>query len=191
VPPTRYATLMQSPPERPRAAAVGAPERPRNLRGWFGAELRMVAVFEFAKGLLVLFAGLGMLAFVHSDIQDLAAELLLHLHLNPASRIPGIFLKLVERVSSIDVWLLALGAGVYAIVRIAEGYGLWFDRAWAEWLGVASGLVYVPFEIYELAKGVTVLKLVTFGANLLVVAVLADALWRRRLARSQVDAGST
>ena len=166
------------------------PERPRNLRGWFGAELRMVAVFELAKGMLVLFAGIGMLAFVHSDIQDLAAELLLHLHLNPASRVPGIFLKLVERVSSIDVWVLALGAGVYATVRIAEGYGLWFDRAWAEWLGVASGLVYVPFEIYELAKGVTVLKLTTFSLNLLVVAVLADALWRRRQARLQADTRS-
>jgi len=155
-------------------------ERPRNLRGWFGAELRLVAVFELAKGALVLFAGLGLLAFVHRDIQDVAEELLLHLHLNPASRIPGVFLKLVERVASVDMWFLALGALTYATIRIAEGYGLWRDRAWAEWLGVASGLIYVPFEIYELGKGVTVLKLLTFALNILVVAVLADALWRRR-----------
>lgn len=155
-------------------------EKPRNLRGWFGAELRLVALYELAKGLLVLLLGLGLLAFVHRDVQDVAEELLLHLHLNPASRIPGIFLALVERVASVDMWFLALGALAYATIRIAEGYGLWHDRAWAEWLGVASGLIYVPFEIYELDKGVTLLKLATFSLNLLVVAVLADALWRRR-----------
>jgi uncharacterized membrane protein (DUF2068 family) len=38
----------------------------------------------------------------------------------------------------------------------------------------------VPFELYALAKGVTPLKLATLAVNLMVVAVLSDALWRRR-----------
>jgi uncharacterized membrane protein (DUF2068 family) len=151
-----------------------------NLHGWFGAQLRVVAAFEFAKGALVLVAGLGLLAFVHRDVRDVADELLEHLHLDPASRIPEIFVALAERVASMDLWLLAIGATVYAVVRIAEGYGLWFDREWAEWLGVASGLIYVPFELYALTKGVTPVKLATLGINLLVVAVLSDALRRRR-----------
>jgi uncharacterized membrane protein (DUF2068 family) len=151
-----------------------------NLRGWFGAQLRIVAVFEFAKGALVLVAGLGLLTFVHRDLRDVVEELLEHLHLNPASRVPEIFVALAERVASVDLWLLAIGATVYAAVRIAEGYGLWRDREWAEWLGAASALIYLPFEFYALAKGVTPLKLATLGINLLVVAVLSDALWRRR-----------
>jgi len=142
--------------------------------------LRIVAVFEFAKGALVLVAGLGLLAFVHRDIRDVVEELLEHLHLDPASRVPEIFVALAERIASADLWLLAIGATVYAAVRIAEGYGLWLDREWAEWLGAVSGLIYVPFELYALAKGVTPLKLATLGINLLVVAVLSDALWRRR-----------
>ena len=140
-------------------------------------------MFEFAKGALVLVAGLGLLAFVHRDIRDVVEELLEHLHLDPASRVPEIFVALAERVASMDLWLLAIGATVYAAVRIAEGYGLWLDREWAEWLGAVSGLIYVPFELYALAKGVTPLKLATLGINLLVVAVLSDALWRRRRRR--------
>ena len=155
-------------------------ERQSNLRGWFGTQLRIVAVFEFAKGALVLIAGLGLLAFVHRDVRDVADELVEHLHLDPASRVPEIFVALAERVASMDLWLLASGATVYAVVRVAEGYGLWFDREWAEWLGAASALIYVPFELYALAKGVTPLKLATLGINLMVVAVLSDALWRRR-----------
>jgi uncharacterized membrane protein (DUF2068 family) len=163
-----------------KASLPASTEQQPNLRGWFGAQLRVVAMFEFAKGALVLVAGLDLLAFVHRDIRDVVEELLEHLHLDPASRVPEIFVALAERVTSMDLWLLAIGATVYAAVRIAEGFGLWFDREWAEWLGVASGLIYVPFEIYALAKGVTPLKLATLGINLLVVAVLSDALWRRR-----------
>ncbi len=160
-----------------------AHEQPLNLRGWFGAQLRVVAVFEFAKGALVLAAGAGLLAYIHRDIRDVVTELLLHLHLNPASRIPGIFVALAERVTSMDLWLLALGAALYAGVRIAEGYGLWFDREWAQWLGALSGALYVPFELYALSKGVTPLRLATLGINLFVVAVLSDALRRRRRVR--------
>ncbi|HEX5864323.1 MAG TPA: DUF2127 domain-containing protein, partial [Casimicrobiaceae bacterium] len=170
-------------PARNSVSYKAPTERPPNLRGWFGAQLRIVAVFEFAKGALVLVAGLGLLAFVHRDIEDVVEELLLHLHLNPASHIPGIFVALAERVASMDLWLLAIGAALYAALRIAEGYGLWCDREWAEWLGAASGLIYVPFELYALAKGVTPVKLATLGFNLLVVAVLVDALLRRRRRR--------
>jgi len=66
------------------------------------------------------------------------------------------------------------------VVRIAEAYGLWRNRKWAQWLGAVSGAIYVPFEIYALTKGVTPLKLATLGINLLVVAVLSEALWRER-----------
>ena len=151
-----------------------------NRRGWFGAQLRIVAMFEFAKGALVLVAGFGLLAFVHHDVRDVVDELLEHLHLNPASRVPEIFVALAEHIASMNLWLLALGAALYAALRIAEAYGLWYDREWAEWLGAASGLIYVPFELYALAKGVTPLKLATLGVNLMVVAVLSVALWRRR-----------
>ncbi|SRR5258708_9504766 len=171
---------------RPNAARPGESAAPRaerrrpNIHGWFGAQLRLVALIEFAKGALVLLAGAGLLAYAHRDLQDVVEELLLHLHLNPASRIPGIFIALAERAASFDMWMLATGAFAYAIVRIAEGYGLWTDRAWAEWLGTISGLVYVPFELYVLSKGITLLKLATLALNVLVVAVLFDALLRRR-----------
>jgi len=148
--------------------------------------LRMVASVEFIKGALVLVAGAGLLLLMHrQDLQDLAEALIRHLHLNPAHEAPRIFLDLAGRLDSVNLWLLALGAGLYAAVRIAEGYGLWRDRVWAEWLGAVSGLIYVPFELHALSKGVTALRLTTLVINLIVVLVLCEALWRRRRQRTQ------
>ena len=50
--------------------------------------LRAVAVFEAAKGTLVLVTGLGALSFIHHNIQRFAEQLVGHLHLNPAKHIP-------------------------------------------------------------------------------------------------------
>lgn len=54
--------------------------------------LHIVALFEGAKGMLVLLAGFGLLALIHKDVHDVAARLIANFHLNPASRYPRIFL---------------------------------------------------------------------------------------------------
>ena len=60
--------------------------------------LRMVAVFEGAKGGLVLVTGVGLLAFIHRHLHSAAEEVVRHLHLNPARHYPRIFLDAAARV---------------------------------------------------------------------------------------------
>ncbi len=135
--------------------------------------VRVVAAFEATKGLLVLAAGFGLLAVVHRDLRAIAERLLAHLHLNPASRYPRIFLDAADRLSDARLWALATFAFAYAALRLVEAYGLWRMRRWAEWLAVASGAIYLPFEIYELAHGVTWLRAATFTLNVVVIAYMA------------------
>jgi uncharacterized membrane protein (DUF2068 family) len=139
--------------------------------------VRVVAAFEAAKGLLVLLAGFGLLRFIHDDVQRLAEELVDHLHLNPASKYPRIFLALADRVADVRLWLLAAMAFAYATLRLVEAFGLWRQRRWAEWLAVASGAIYVPAEIYELYRGPSLLKVCTLLVNLGIVAYMGWTLW--------------
>jgi uncharacterized membrane protein (DUF2068 family) len=142
--------------------------------------LRAVALFEAAKGALVLVAGFGLAALVHRDAQHLA-ELLVHrLHLNAAKRYPRIFLELMGHVSDAQLWALAALAATYAAVRFAEAYGLWLGRRWAEWLAALSSGIYVPVEIYELSRSVTAIKLGALILNACVVAYMCRVLWRTR-----------
>ena len=71
---------------------------------------------------------------------------------------------------AIDLVLLAAGALAYATVRFVEAYGLWRERVWAEWFAVASSGIYLPIEVWELAKGITWPRVLLFAVNLAIVA---------------------
>jgi len=142
--------------------------------------LRAVAVFEAAKGALVLLAGFGILALMHRDLQDFAEQLVAHLHLNPAKGYPQIFIDAAANAANARLWVLAGFALAYTVLRWIEAYGLWREKRWAEWLAVASGGVYVPAEIYELAHGVNWIKIILFIANLCIVLYLIYVLWRQK-----------
>jgi uncharacterized membrane protein (DUF2068 family) len=158
------------------------PRRPRSPAATFW--IRTIALFEGAKGLLVLCAGTGLIYLVDKDVQSLAARLIAHLHLDPAHHYPSIFLKAADNATPERLRILALGAFLYAAFRIAEGVGLWMRRRWAEWLAVATGLIYVPFEVAAFIHRPRFEPVVALVANLAVVLFLAFRLkagdWTKR-----------
>jgi uncharacterized membrane protein (DUF2068 family) len=142
--------------------------------------LRFVAALEATKGLLVFLTGFGLLAYIHKDLHLAAERLVRHFHLNPASRYPTIFLDLADHVTDSQLWFLALFALLYATARIIEAYGLWHERRWAEWFGLLSGGMYVPLELFEIARGVTWPKTVLLIVNAGVVGYLAFIIYHAR-----------
>ena len=141
--------------------------------------VRSIAVFEAFKGLVVLLAGIGILGLVNRDLQDFGERVCLHLHLNPAHRIPHIFLVALEHLQNTNMLLLATGAFAYATLRLVEAYGLWHARPWAEWLAILSGGIYLPVELVELFRHYTHLKLAITVGNLLLVIYLLRVRLRR------------
>jgi uncharacterized membrane protein (DUF2068 family) len=151
----------------------------------FALGVRAVAVLEAAKAAVVLLAGFGLLALIHRDVESLAARLIAHLHLNAASRFPRIFIDLAGGLTDARLWLLASLALVYAIVRGIEAYGLWRERAWAEWFALVTGGIYFPVEIYELLHGMSWIKIGAVFVNLAVVVYMGLALKRRHATRGR------
>jgi len=141
--------------------------------------IRAIAFVEAAKGIVVLLAATGLAALVHKDLNDLAARLVAYSHLNPASKYPHIFLDAVSHWQPRLVWL-ALGAATYSALRLIEAYGLFWERAWAEWLAALGGGVYVPVEVVEFVRKPSVLGLAVLSINVAVVAVMGWALVQRR-----------
>ncbi|HEY8118925.1 MAG TPA: DUF2127 domain-containing protein [Methylophilaceae bacterium] len=142
---------------------------------------RIIAVFEAAKGALILVAGFGLLELLHRQARQLAEKLVQHLHLNPSNYYSHIFLDLADNINNGQLWALAVLIIAYATIRFLEAYGLWNGRRWAEWLAAASGGIYVPLEIYELISHPSWLKLLTLVLNLSIVIYMGYRLMFKRL----------
>lgn len=142
--------------------------------------VRVVALFEAAKGTLVLLTGFSALSLIHHDAQRFAEQLVGHLHLNPAKHYPRIFIDTAAHLTDARLWMLATLAATYGLVRFVEAYGLWRGRRWAEWFAAVSGGIYIPFEFYELFQGINWLSLGALVANVLIVGLMVNALLRNQ-----------
>jgi uncharacterized membrane protein (DUF2068 family) len=65
---------------------------------------------------------------------------------------------------------------MYTTVRFVEATGLWLEREWAEWFALLSSAMYMPWEIYELARRETLIRWIVFSVNVVIVVYL---LWLR------------
>ncbi len=142
--------------------------------------LRIVALFEGAKGVLVLLTGFGVMSLIHKDVHHAAAQLIRHINLNPASHYPLIFLDAASRVTDIQLWAIACGALLYAAIRIIEAFGLWMQRQWAEWFGLLTGGMYIPIELYEVMRGATWPKVTVLVVNTAIAAYLLVMILRSK-----------
>lgn len=136
--------------------------------------IRVVAVFEALKGVLVLSAGLGLLSLVHRDLQATAERLVRHSHLNPARHYPRIFIEAAAHTNDSRLRSLAALAFLYAAVRFIEAYGLWRMRVWAEWFAIIAGSVYLPVEVYEIFRRATWMRAIVLLTNLFIVVYLLN-----------------
>ena len=127
--------------------------------------LRLASIFEAAKGILVLSTGLGLMMFIHKDLHLVAEQMVRHIHLNPASHYPLIFIDVATRLTDWKLWMLTVSALLYSAVRFAEAYGLWYERQWAEWFGFLTGGMYIPLEFLEIFRRVTWPKVAILPAH--------------------------
>ena len=142
--------------------------------------LHLIALFEALKGVAAIAASLGLLSLAHHDMQALAHALIGHFHWDPEAHYPRMLLDQAALLANTDLRQPVVLLGAYSAIRLAEAYGLWRDRAWAEWLAAVSGAVYLPLEISHLMHRTTWLNAGVLALNLAVVAYMVVCLRRRR-----------
>ena len=139
----------------------------------------MVAVFEAFKGALALASAYFLIVLIRRDVdfQDAAEHILFSLHISPSNHWSQRFLHAADQLSGINLAMIAAIAVTYAALRFAEGYGLWRQRVWAEWLAIISGCIYIPFEVYKVVRRPNELHWAILGINILVVLYIGWVRW--------------
>jgi uncharacterized membrane protein (DUF2068 family) len=136
------------------------------------SSLKTIAAFEFSKGIFVLIAGLGVLSLLNKQIQNKFEEFVSSFNYSPHGKITSSIYGAVTHPQNSLLIMLASFAVLYSSLRFAEGYGLWHQANWAKWIGLISSLIYLPYEIYDLAGHPGILPIVFIIINLIVIYVL-------------------
>ena len=139
--------------------------------------LHAIALFEGAKGVLVLaFAG-GLLAFGPDRLRE-SVQAILTRFIPDAG--PGVVSQWMARINPESVHVAALIIAVYAGMRLLEAWGLWRARAWASWLGCIGSAAYLPLDVYALYHHPGWHTWALLVVNLVIVWVLWRDIRRRR-----------
>jgi uncharacterized membrane protein (DUF2068 family) len=145
--------------------------------------LRGIALFEAAKGLLALAAVCGIISLRHTDLHAATDAFLLRHGVNPERHYTRLFIESVAKATNHHVGEIAALGLAYALIRLAEGYGLWQGKHWAEWFAVISAGLYLPLELQHFAHHATLLNAGVIFFNIVIVLYLAKLLIQQRRKR--------
>ena len=152
--------------------------------------LRGIALFEAAKGLLALAAACGIISLRHTDLHAATDAFLLRHGIDPERHYTRLFIESVAKATNHHVGEMAALGLAYALIRLAEGYGLWRGRHWAEWLAVISAGIYLPVEFQHFAHQASFVNAGVIGFNLLLVLYMAKLLNQQRAERHAARHGN-
>lgn len=149
--------------------------RNRHNRG-----LLLIAVYKGLQALLFITVGIGALRLLHKDIDEVIGHIGDLMRFNPESKFVNF---LYDRASLInDPLLRRIGALAfsYAGLSLAEGIGLFLEKAWGEYLTLAITASFLPWEIFEIFHRVTLVRVGLLVGNLLIFAYLLRIVTGRR-----------
>lgn len=171
-------------------AAARAPDRRVPRRGKELEEAILLRLIAVLRGVhCVVFAALAVvLGYVQLHLarwqigaQDLRTQLEDLIASGGRNGGRDSLVRLLDRVAGFHgsaLRVLFITAIVYAVIEGIEAVGLWQEKRWAEYLTALATVGFLPFEIDELVKHVTVLRL---GALVINLAVLGWLVWTKHL----------
>jgi len=129
--------------------------------------LVVIAAYKFLLTLLFIAIGVGALRLLHKDIEDLLTQLQSVMKF-PESRFVNFLLEKASLVNDPILRRIGVLAFVYAGVSLAEGIGLYLEKAWGEYLTLAITASFLPWEIFEIFHRLTWMRVGLLVVNLII-----------------------
>lgn len=144
--------------------------------------LRLVIAYKFVKGALALsFAavlGFGSQLGLEAALEDWTNTIHTNATQEWSVQLTEFIFSIITRPHALIVAAIALTFD--GTLTTIEGWALHHRKPWGEWLVVVATSTLLPFEIYEIIKGIHLGRIAVFLINLWIVIYLA-----RRIAHEQ------
>ena len=146
--------------------------------------LRLIAVMEAVKGAVAVVLAFGLHVLAGHHLNPFIQWIVQRFHLDDSAHAPHLVVEMLTHPERFRLEIWTLLAVAYATLRFTEAYGLWLARRWGEWIALISAALYIPFEIYAIAFGATLLKVSLLVLNVAFVTYLGIVLVKTRRKRA-------
>ncbi len=143
-----------------------------------------IAVFKLFKGGTLIALGLGAFRLLNPVTVHRLVNWLLHFSLTTGQRFIDRAIDLLSKLTRGHAAALGLGAILYGSLFMVEGIGLWKGKRWAEYLTVIATSTLIPFEVYELTRRLTMVRVSALVVNVVAVIYLVYRLRHPREANA-------
>lgn len=134
--------------------------------------LILIAVYKLLQALFFVAIGVGAFRLLHKDIGDVLYQVASDLRFNPESRFVNFVLDRATLLNDPMLRRIGFGAFCYAAVGLLEGIGLYLEKAWAEYLTLIITASFLPFEVHEILRRLTLPRVSLLVVNVLVLVYL-------------------
>lgn len=148
-----------------------------------GRLLRLIAIFKLVK-VVALLVSLVTVFNLARHQETSIFNWALRLHVDPDNRYLGGVLAAIFNLDARHLAVVAVGTGLYAALFSVEGFGLWYEQRWAEYLSIVATAGFIPIECYEILKEASIQKGILLALNLAIVVYLINDVRHRRATAS-------
>jgi uncharacterized membrane protein (DUF2068 family) len=132
-----------------------------------------IGVVKLLKAALFVSMGFGVIRLLHKDIADVLLRATLALRFDPENRIVNVLLEKASWLNPHRLREISFAIFLYAALDLIEGTGLVLEKVWAEYFTLILTGSFLPWEVYEIIRHVTLFKVVLTILNMLVFIYLA------------------
>jgi uncharacterized membrane protein (DUF2068 family) len=149
--------------------------------------LPWIAAERTLRGLLLIAAGIYLLAHTGSNFGSIANHLARTIELDPRRPFIRHLVARLGRLRRHEIAFFGAAALAYGGLELVEGGGLFLRKRWAEWLTVIATTLLIPVELYELIRKPSALKAGGLIVNIAIVLYLVRVVRRKDRRRTGTE----
>ena len=153
--------------------------KPHN--GW----LMLLAAYKCLQALLIAALGIGALHLLGKDVGDELSTLAERLHFNPEGKLVDFLTDKAQFLNDPLLRRIGITSLIYSGLSLAEATGLYLEKAWGEYLTLIITASFLPWELIEILRRLTWIRMSLLGINLVVFLYLLKIVTEGRQKRNQ------
>ena len=132
----------------------------------------VIGVWKLFEAALFLILGFGALKLLHKDLVDVVTRFIIDLGRDPEGHLANLILDKVALIDPHRLKQISIAIFAGAALHLIEGFGLVLRKVWAEYVTLIVTASFLPWEIFEIIRHLTWIKVVLLLLNIAVVVFL-------------------